>query len=190
MRYDMKEKVPFNQALGVATELCVLLTPHCERINICGSLRRNRPIVSDIELLFIPKLKSEQDGLFDTKSTDLADVYIETLFNSGLIGKRLNSAGYVSAWGPKNKLGIHTPSGIPVDFFSTTTDAWWVSLVIRTGSKETNLRLTTGAQGLHRTLHAYGSGVEIKATGEHIAALSERDVFNLCGVDYLEPDKR
>ena len=32
-------------------------------------------------------------------------------------------------------------------------------MVVRTGSKETNLRLTTGAQKQGRSLNAYGRGV-------------------------------
>jgi hypothetical protein len=41
----------------------------------------------------------------------------------------------------------------------TTRENWFVSLVIRTGSKDTNLLLTTGAQKLGRKLNAYGCGV-------------------------------
>lgn len=77
---------------------------------------------------------------------------------------------------------------------------WWVSLVVRTGSKETNLRLTTGAQRLGRTLHAYGSGVTINRAqtiggeahlpGSEIKATSEQAVFELCEVPYLEPEQR
>lgn len=66
---------------------------------------------------------------------------------------------------------------------------WWVALVIRTGSKETNLRLTTGAQKRGGTIHAYGSGVTFK-DGREITATSEKDVFDMCGVPYLPPEKR
>jgi hypothetical protein len=67
---------------------------------------------------------------------------------------------------------------------------WWVSLVIRTGGKDTNLKLATGARKLGRTLHAYGCGVEDLKTGEVVKANSEQDVFRLCAVDYIEPNQR
>jgi len=186
----MKSRFPREHCLSVGQSVISLLNPFVDRIAICGSVRRMEATCSDIEILFVPKVQTVPDGLFDTVQKDLADEYLESLFKSGLIGKRLNTAGHVAAWGPKNKLAVHTVSGIPIDFFSTSVESWWVSLVIRTGSKETNLRLTTGAQKLNRTLHAYGSGVESRATGELFVATSEEDVFKLCNVPYLEPRKR
>lgn len=185
-----KPKFPREQALAVANNLVKLLAPFTQRIEIVGSLRRGKALVSDAEILFVPATQTSPDGLFDTLTVDLADAYIDSLFKSGLVGKRLNSAGYVAAWGPKNKLAVHTTSGIPVDFFATTEENWWTSLVIRTGSLETNLKLTTGAQKLNRTLHAYGSGVTVNGTGMAIPAESERDVFKLCGVGFLDPKDR
>ena len=176
--------------MSVGNALVALLRPYVTQIEIAGSLRRGKPEVSDIEILFVPATQTSPDGLFDTLTVDLADAYIESLYKSGLIGKRFNSAGYIAAWGPKNKLGIHIPSGIPVDFFATTADNWAVSLVIRTGSLETNLKLTTGAHKMGRSLHAYGSGVSIHATGEQIKCNSEEDVFRCCNVPYLPPELR
>lgn len=184
-----KPKFPRAQALAVGEYFVRELTPLCDRIVIAGSLRRGKAEVGDVEILYVPKYGIEQDGLFDTKEFSLADARINAWFKAGFIGKRLSSAG-VSTWGEKNKLAIDGRSKIPIDFFSTTLENWWVSLVVRTGSKDTNLQLTTGAQRLNRTLHAYGSGVEIRSTGEHIAALSERDVFSLCNVPYKEPGQR
>jgi len=185
-----KLKFPRDQAMSVANALVALLRPHVTQIEIAGSLRRGKLEVSDIEILFVPTTQTSPDGLFDTLTVDLADAYIESLYKSGLIGKRFNSAGYIAAWGPKNKLGIHIPSGIPVDLFATTAENWAVSLVIRTGSLETNLKLTTGAHKMGRSLHAYGSGISVHSTGERIQARTEQEVFDLCGVPYIEPSKR
>lgn len=184
-----KVKFPRQRALEIAGQIIAQLTPVTCRIEIAGSLRRGKEHVGDIELLFIPKIKWEKDGLFDEKAVDMAAAEIESLFDSGLIGKRLNVAGYTSAWGPKNKLAVHIPSGIPIDFFSTTPENWFVSLVIRTGSKETNLKLTTGAQARGGTLHAYGDGVTDRL-GNKLTCISEEDVFRCCGVPYLQPHQR
>lgn len=194
-----KKKYPYAEAMEVASEIQHFLTPHCDQLLIAGSLRRGKAEVGDIEILYIPRLVDKPDGLFDTKKFDMADGQITCWLADGSITKRPNINGGTS-WGEKNKLAIWTPAGIPVDFFATTKENWWVSLVIRTGSKETNLALTTGAQKLGGTLNAYGCGV---TTHRHrifngtpyppssiIPATSERDVFELCGVEYKEPKNR
>jgi DNA polymerase (family 10) len=185
---SVKTKWPRAVALAVAAELGDILTPFCERLEIAGSLRRGKPTVGDIELLFIPKSESRADGLFDTTQVNLADEVINRLLSSGVLAKRPNVNGSF-AWGEKNKLAIHGPSGIPVDLFATTAANWWVSLVVRTGSKETNLELTTGAQRFGRRLNAYGSGVTMP-DGSNVAAKSEQEVFHLCGCKYREPKHR
>jgi DNA polymerase/3'-5' exonuclease PolX len=78
---------------------------------------------------------------------------------------------------------------VPVDFFATTPENWWVSLVVRTGSLEMNLELTKGANHLGRSLNVYGRGVT-RADGTVIPATSEEHVFELCGVKYRVPSAR
>lgn len=153
-----------------------------------GSIRRRKATVSDIELLFVPRMSEVPDDLFNTAKVNLAEQIIERWLQNGLLAKRPNSNGHFS-WGPQNKLAVHVPSGIPVDLFATTERKWYVSLVIRTGSRETNLRLTNGAIRMGGTLHAYGSGFSWK-DGTNTDAACEEDVFRLAGVPYLEPHRR
>jgi DNA polymerase/3'-5' exonuclease PolX len=133
-------------------------------------------------------LAERADGLFDRRLVSVADEVCNELLRDGILAKRPNVKGHFT-WGEANKLAVHVASGVPVDFFSTTEDNWWVSLVIRTGSKETNLKLTNGAIHLGRKLHAYGSGVTMP-DGSTRKAQSEQEVFELCGVPYLEPKDR
>lgn len=184
-----KSKFPRYDALDVANELCDRLGPHCERLVVAGSLRRGKPEVGDIELLYIPKLAQMPDGLFDVKAFNLADSELVQLVGMGVLRPRPNVNGHTS-WGEKNKLAVHVPSGIPVDLFSTTEDKWWCALVTRTGSKESNIRLCNGAHRLNREFLPYGVGVRDRASGEVLPATSEKHVFELCGVDYLEPERR
>lgn len=184
----MKTKFPRGEALLATTRLLELLSPHCERIAIAGSLRRMKPEVSDIELLFISSLGERPDGLFDRVRVDRTAERIEAMVKDGILAKRPNVNGEFT-WGPKNKLAVHVASGIPVDLFSTTYDNWWTALVIRTGSKETNLALTAGANKQGATLMAYGCGVKW-SDGTETRAESERHVFELCGVKYKEPEDR
>lgn len=184
----MDARFPISDALKVAQQLQSELAIFCERIVIAGSIRRQKPTVSDIELLFVPKLAPAKIKLFD--EGDMAaqtDIVITHWLNEQVLRKRPSEAGRF-AWGPKNKLAIHMASGIPVDLFSTTLDNWWNALVLRTGSKETCLRLTTGAIGLGKSWAISGPGVV--SNGVVTPAHSEEEVFELCGVPYLPPEKR
>lgn len=187
MSQEGKPKVARIFALEVAKEICALLKPVTERLCVCGSLRRGAMVVGDVEILFIPKFEERPLDMFLIQDFDLAADKINRLVPQ-VIAKRLNALGNICAWGPENKLAIHCASGIAVDLYSTTAEKWFMALVIHTGSKETNLRLTTGAQKLGRKLHAYGSGVS--ENGHLILAHSEREVFDLCNVGYLEPKDR
>ncbi|MEI8288634.1 MAG: hypothetical protein WCH99_04125 [Verrucomicrobiota bacterium] len=186
-----KPKFPHAQAMKVAVELVNTLRPYVKEITIAGSLRRGKHFVGDIEILYVPMLTKQKVGLFesDMQSVNVTDAYlINPMLRSGVIEKRPNRLGHF-AWGVNNKLARHVASNIPVDFFGTTMENWFVSLVIRTGSKETNLSLTMGAQKLGRTLNAYGCGVT-ESDGTITPATSEEHVFQLCGVPYKEPQAR
>ncbi len=188
-----RQKFPHFDAMTVANGVMAELAFYCEpgRCVVAGSLRRGKPLVSDVEILYVPRLSKEQDkdALFGSVEVNLADDRIKHLLANVVLDKRLSVDG-VATWGPRNKLAVHAASGIPVDLFATTEKDWWVSLVVRTGSKETNLALTAGARALGKTLMAYGEGVKDLATGEVTAARSEEEVFALCGLNYLKPEDR
>lgn len=186
-----KKKYPRREAMEVAGFLCSRLKDHCERLVVAGSLRRGKREAGDIEILYVPLMKADAPSDFFAAPPlrNEADYWINNWRTAELIVPRPNINGHI-AWGDKNKLAIHKASGIPVDFFATTQENWWVSLVIRTGGKDTNLLLTTGAQKMNRKLHAYGKGVELLSTGEMLIPESEQDVFKFCGVEYKEPKDR
>ena len=173
-----KTRCPLHRAKEVASEILRRLEPACERITIAGSIRRQKPDVGDIELLCIPKFI---DGV------DQLDREIATLVVQGILGFRRNKLGS-KVYGPKNKLMVHLPSGLGVDIFSTDEQCWWVSLVVRTGGETTNKRIAMAAirKGWH--LQAYGAGFSTPQ-GDVICE-SERDVFELVGLRYLEPWER
>ena len=165
------------------------LAPYCERIEIAGSIRRRKPLVHDIEILFIPKMVKIKLGLFDEEESSAADAKLATMLLNGGLDKRPNKLGHFT-WGSQNKLGIHVNSGIPVDFFTTNADRWWNSLVCRTGGKFNNLLITTTAQNRGWSFEAYGSGFRKIGYGDHHQTTSERDVFEFIGLPYKDPSER
>ena len=49
------ERRPLEQAQNIAWELVKVLGPLCEELEVCGSIRRMKPTVGDIDLLVVPK---------------------------------------------------------------------------------------------------------------------------------------
>jgi len=167
-----------EKAKAIAEGLKALLEPSCHRIEIAGSIRRQKPEVGDIELLCIPRFV---DGI------DWLDRMIMTLVTQGLLDYRLNKRGR-RAYGQRNKLLVHLASGIGVDIFSTTPKCWWVALVVRTGGARTNKRIAMAAIQKGYRFHAYGSGFSTPE-GDMVCH-SEREVFEAVGLTYLPPWER
>lgn len=183
-----KPKFPRAAALSVARELCILLRPACDQIIVAGSLRRMKPEVGDVEILFIPKEYTEPDGLFDQVKRFRSDQILETCLQNGLLAKRKSSAGSDS-WGPKNKLAIHCETGIPVDLFHATHRNWFNYLVCRTGSSQNNIRIASEAKNKGWKWHPYDSGFTDNH-GNPVTVHSESEVFSLLGLPYLDPKDR
>ena len=51
----MESKKKLNEVLPIAPDLIKNLIPFCKKIEICGSIRRKRELVGDIEILCEPK---------------------------------------------------------------------------------------------------------------------------------------
>lgn len=175
-------KIALERAEKIAEELKRLLEPACHRIEIAGSIRRQKPEVGDIELLCIPQQVEGIDILIDK-----LDTQIGALMGQGLLDYRLNKRGS-RVYGPKNKLLLHRPSGIGVDIFSTTEECWSVALVVRTGGKRTNKEIAYRALERGMSFHAYGSGFSTP-NGE-IVCRSEQEVFEAVGLRYQRPEER
>lgn len=188
---EISEKVRFPRwaAIAVARELVAALQPHCERLIVAGSLRRKMAEVGDVEILFIPKTRTEKIDLLRTGTISLADLELERLLANGTIAKRAGKNGS-TAWGDKNKLAIHRATGIPVDFFATSAACWYNYLVCRTGPAVLNMMIAKNAIARGFKWHPYGTGFEVVASGQHIDMDSEQAVFEIAGLPYLEPEQR
>ena len=175
-----------EEAMEVANEMVYALSPYTARIIIAGSLRRRRPIVGDVELLFIPTLERCRVGLFveDVEVVDPAAREIDQLREEGIISHRFSAAG-VKAWGKQNKLAIHCATGIPVDFFSTSLQCWFNYLVCRTGPSASNMRVAEAARAKGWQWNPYGPGFSRGQEAHEIT--SEKDVFDFVGLQYHDP---
>lgn len=199
---NIQRKWECDLARTVADGLIALLQPYCagsassqsaqgagDYIVAAGSLRRGKLLVGDVEILYVPKIGPVRRPreMFESEGS-LADIMIDELVLEGKLAHRPNQNGGFT-WGAQNKLAIHKATGMPVDLFATSIERWFVSLVIRTGPRDLNLRLIKSAGERGLKLHAYG-GIEDASSGETFFPKSEREVFELCGLRYLEPEER
>lgn len=185
------EKPRFPNAVGmkVSAELCAALKPVCDRLIVAGSLRRLKPTVGDVEILYIGKTKVRQDpgDMFSNITVNLADETISALEKAGVLERRKNVNGS-QMYGPKNKLMRHRASGLPVDLFAATPENWWNYLVCRTGPADSNKRICMAAQERGWKWNPYGAG--FSRAGEIRTMESEAEVFAFVGLPYLQPEDR
>jgi DNA polymerase/3'-5' exonuclease PolX len=182
----MKPKFPASIAKDVARELCAHLKPITDRLICAGSLRRRKPEVGDVEILFVPKFGRVDDGTLFGSEGSLVDAKLEELLRAGVITKRPSVNGS-TAYGPKNKLLVHVATGMPVDLFTATEANWFNYLVCRTGPSESNVRIAEAAKAKGFKWHPYKPGFSEEATGRVFPMGSEEEVFRFVGLPYAKP---
>lgn len=158
-------KIELRRAGLIADLIVQKLTPHCERIEVAGSIRRKRPWVHDIDIVLIPK----------------------DLWNIHAVIMQLCSPALMKMSG---KMIVRADIGnIPADFYFATSERWATLLLIRTGSTEHNIELATMAKKKGWRLHASGEGL-FNELGERIGGDSEESIFRALGLTYVPPEKR
>lgn len=189
-----KIKHPRAKALEVAKELTAALRELCEpeRFIFAGSLRRLKPEVGDIEMVYVPKvelLPDPNDLLGNKIPTVLFDAKLNGWLRAGILKKRVGEKGG-TAWGEFNKLAVHVASGIGIDFFQANKRNFWTLLVCRTGSMESNTRICMAAEKRGEKWNPY-LGFEDRLTRELLfVPESEEALFNHVRLPYLQPRER
>ena len=149
-----------QQAKTIADNFVSEIKEFCERIEIAGSIRRNKIEVNDIDIILIPKLREH----LIQKIRKISNVEVQ--------GKKLMRAEY---------------SCVQVDIYFATKETWGILLLVRTGSKEHNIKLCQ---------HAINKGMKLSVSNglmngnEVIASKTEEDIFQALGIDYIKPEDR
>lgn len=155
------------KAREIADGVVKKLAPFCQRIEIAGSIRRQRPFVHDIDLVLIPS-------------------------HQGQLLAALQSLGKITMGGQK-LIRVDLP-GIMLDIYVAEPRTWATLLLIRTGSKAHNIRLCARAKSKGMVLHADGSGLyaltDCEGNVSRIAGDTEESIFAELGLPYLPPEKR
>lgn len=187
-----KTKFPREAAMEVAGFMMEWLTPSCERVEIAGSLRRGKPQVSDVEILYESKVETRQapGDMFAMEEVPLAEDSLQLMLDEGILTKRPNKNGGTN-WGGRNKLAVHAKSGIPVDLFRVLPGYYWANaLVCRTGPSDLNVRICTEARKRGLKWQPYGEGYVYEDGTGGILCPTEESVFEAVGLPFLPPEKR
>lgn len=192
-----KTRLARAEAVSLAWELLALLSPYCERIEVAGSLRRQRETIGDIELVAVPRYGEASRDLFHEviePGVNLLDLACDRLFVEGALGKRYDKNGR-PRWGSGLKWATYRD--VALDLFPVISPAQWgVDFLIRTGSAEFSKRLVTPIEkggwcpkGLY-----FKDGqlwrIGYQGPAEPLDTPSEMDVFLAVGRGFIPPEER
>jgi len=138
-----------DQATAIANDVMAKLNQHFTKSLICGSVRRQAENVNDIDIVAIPKPESQYQ--FGEESLDGAIIKLDP------IGPNIDRILERFVLGDKIKRFMY--NGIIIDLYIATPENYETLILIRTGSKEFNIRLTTSARRKGWKLFADGSGL-------------------------------
>jgi DNA polymerase (family 10) len=140
--------------------------PHVERVEPCGTLRRRRDTVGDIDIL--------------VAATPAHAAAIGQAFAS------LPEVREVIARGD-TKVSVVLRAGIHADLRIVEPASWGAALHYFTGSRDHNIAVRRLAQRRGLKLNEYGIWDE---EGRRVGGADEREVFRAVGLAYIEPELR
>lgn len=123
----MKLEMTLFFARQKADEIVSRLRPYCERIDVAGSIRRQNPVVRDIEIVCQPSVVNVTDLFGYVIETKPNDSFVSEIVKLGTITKGSPTGRYVQ---------VQLEHEINLDLFIPEVSDYVRQLVIRTGSAE------------------------------------------------------
>ncbi len=182
-----------SKANFLATKVLLALNPMCSGLMVAGSIRRGRAEVGDIDIVAIPKATVAMGPLGGPVSFPEESVW------KLLFPKELKKAGLqVEEAGPELQRYVFA-DGFQVDIYRARPETWGVILLVRTGSKEHNVKLCSLAKSKGLKLSAALGVLKFPSAlrdsvgddfGKVIASRSEEEIFAALGLAFVEPKNR
>jgi DNA polymerase (family 10) len=164
----------------LASELLEVLKPFCSRAEVTGSFRRGKPVVNDLDIVLEPNLWS---GFGSPDPWLLAIKAVRGRFCATTEKQGDKLATLHLPFDGQRVRGY-----VQVDFYRADSSTWGVLLLVRTGSKEHNVKLCNLAISKELRLQ-YSLGLTDK-DGRVVAGRTEKEVFAALGLGYVEPKDR
>jgi len=171
-------KHPRERALIAAQTIVDFIRPACLRVEIAGSLRREKPEVGDIEIVAIPKYS--------------IDLFGGQFYSAAVVGEILRRAGFeMDKDGENHKKFFYVSAQIWIDLFLTTPEQFGLIFMIRTGSADFSRSMVTPRQqGGRMPSNLKVAGGRAWSGGQALDTPEEIDVFKLWGMRFVEPRNR
>lgn len=166
---DLREVEPLT------LKVLQVVEPFCDRVEVAGSFRRLRTVVNDLDIVVQSKpvslcwvnmlkaLRKEFKALTEKQGDKMATLYVPFACSKG--------QGHVQ-----------------VDFYHAEAGNWGILLLVRTGSKEHNVKLCNLAIQKGLSLQ-YSVGLTNKK-GQIVAGRTEEGVFQALGLPFVAPNER
>jgi hypothetical protein len=192
-------RFPAKVGFDLAILLMGWLADVVERIEVAGSLRRDKQDLGDVELVMIPKFKEELNIFSEpVGKINLLNQRCDELLSMRLVEKRLNKNDHAIAWGGDGRYKALLVGGIPVDLFIVLPDRQFgPTMLIRTGPGNANQVLVTtdGVKNAEGNLGILPKGMvwedgALWQDGSRINTPEEIDVFKAVGLPYIPPHER
>ena len=151
-----------QEAQKLAKQIVEQIFPHCERIEIAGSIRRRKVEIRDIDIVLLPKPFLWSRIIATLQRTMDAKVL-----------KRGNSIAQL------------TIKGVNVDLYVASPETYEPLILIRTGSMLSNIQLSKRALSMGMKLSHRG----LIKNGRIIAS-TEKEIFEALGLSYVPPEER
>jgi len=177
-------KIELSEARNIADKVLNHVRPAMARIEIAGSIRREKPVVGDIELVAI---------------VDDRDKLLRLL---GDVGQTIKpSVPGAIPWTPKpdsRYIRVRLEEGMNLDLFIANPDNWGGLFLMRTGSAagaDGNAfnGFTPGCFARWKKLSGGGRMTEVMPTmpdGTQLPVPEEQDFFDLLEMDFVPPVER
>ena len=179
---ETAKRMPLAAARLIAEAVRAELAPRCQRIEIAGSIRREKPDIGDVEIVAIPLPKID---LFGTPvgGETLLDPLLDRLCGDGRLAKIKRGEKYAQFRIVK--------AGINLDLFLASPATWACIFVIRTGSAQFTHRLVTQKSkgGLCPDDCRFSEG-RLWRGGKPVELAEEVDLFRELGLAWIEPRER
>ena len=159
-----------EEAAVLADRIIHCIEHLCDRIEVVGSIRRKRSDVHDIDIILILQA---------------------WMWNTIIQRLKINILARVVKAG-QELVTLKVPTGattepMQVDIYRARPETWGVLLLIRTGSKEHNMKLCSRAISMGMQLSAKQGVIK---DGKVIASKTEEEIFKALEMDYVLPEAR
>jgi len=177
-------KIELSEARIIANKVREHISPAMDRIEIAGSVRREKPVVGDIELV---ALVADREKLLKLISD---------------VGQTIKpSVPGVIPWSPKpdsRYIRVRLSEGMNLDLFIAKPENWGGLFLMRTGSAagaDGNAfnGFTPGCFARWKKLSGGGRMTEVMPTmpdGTQLPVYEEQDFFDLLEMDFVPPVER